>query len=49
MKNKKAGIGTWIFWIILITLAGVGLYLEFKCGSGSGTLSDIPRYCWWLR
>jgi len=49
----KDFIGTLIgilLWAACIGLIGFGFYLEFfKCGGMSGTMADIPRYCWWLR
>lgn len=40
-----------IFWLVfLLVLFGMGIYIEFfLCGSLTGTMADIPRYCWWFR
>jgi hypothetical protein len=36
--------------IIIITLFGFAIYIEFfVCGGFTGTFSEVPRYCWFLK
>lgn len=40
----------WTFYLAVLILLIIGIYFDMRyCGGFSGTIEDVPRWCWYLR